>query len=156
MNKAIIIGNVGQDPDIRFSQSGAKIASFSVATTESWKDKASGERKSITEWHRVVVFNENLADIVEKYIKKGSKVFIEGSLKTRKYTGNDGVEKNITEIVISQFKGGIELLGNRGDSQESDSLPEKKQLNAKQFENRPVKDAINNSVAAELDDEIPF
>lgn len=156
MNKAIIIGNVGQDPDIRYTQENSKIATFSVATTEYWKDKASGERKSITEWHRVVVFNANISDVVEQYVNKGDKVCVEGAIKTRKYTGTDGVEKNITEIVISQFKGGIELLGNRGDSQENDSLPEKKQLNAKQFENKPVKGAINNSIAADLDDEIPF
>ena len=156
MNKAIIIGNVGQEPDIRYTQENSKIATLSVATTESWKDKASGERKSITEWHRVVVFNANISDVIEKHVKKGDKICVEGAVKTRKYTGTDGVEKNITEIVISQFKGGIELLGGRGDSQENDSLPEKKQLNAKQFENKPVKGAINNSVAAELDDEIPF
>lgn len=154
MNKAIIIGNVGQDPDIRYTQENSKIATFSVATTEYWKDKASGERKSITEWHRVVVFNANISDIVEQYVKKGDKVCVEGAIKIRKYTGNDGVEKNIAEIVISQFKGGIELLGSRGDSQENDSLPEKKQLDAKQFENRPVKGAV--SIASGLDDEIPF
>jgi single-strand DNA-binding protein len=154
MNKAIIIGNVGQDPDIRFSQSGDKIASLSVATTESWKDKASGERKSITEWHRVVVFNANISDVIEQYVKKGDKICVEGAIKTRKYTGTDGVEKNITEIVISQFKGSIELLSSKGDSQQADSLQEKKQLNAKQFENRPVKGAV--SVADDLDDEIPF
>jgi single-strand DNA-binding protein len=154
MNKVIIIGNLGQDPDIRFSQSGDKIASLSVATTESWKDKASGERKSITEWHRVVVFNENISNVIEQYVKKGDKICVEGAIKTRKYTGTDGVEKNITEIVISQFKGGIELLGSKGDSQESDSLQEKKQLNAKQFENRPVQGAVN--IANDLDDEIPF
>jgi single-strand DNA-binding protein len=154
MNKAIIIGNLGQDPDIRFSQGGDKIASLSVATTESWKDKASGERKSITEWHRVVVFNTNISDIVEQYVKKGDKICVEGAIKTRKYTGTDGVEKNITEIVISQFKGSVELLGSKGDSQDSDSLQEKKQLNAKQFEHKPVKGAVN--IADDLDDEIPF
>ena len=154
MNKVIIIGNIGQDPDIRFSQSGDKIASFSVATKESWKDKASGERKSITEWHRVVVFNVNISNVIEQYVKKGDKVCVEGAIKTRKYTGTDGVEKNITEIVISQFKGGIELLGGKGDSHEGDSLQEKKQLNAKQFENRPVKGAVK--IANDLDDEIPF
>lgn len=154
MNKVIIIGNIGQDPDIRFSQSGDKIASFSVATIESWKDKASGERKSITEWHRVVVFNVNISNVIEQYVKRGDKVCVEGAIKTRKYTGTDGVEKNITEIVVSQFKGGIELLGSKGDSHEGDSLQGKKQLNAKQFENRPVKGAVK--IANDLDDEIPF
>ena len=156
VNKVIIIGNLGQDPDIRYSQSGAKIASFSVATTESWKDKASGERKSITEWHRVVVFNENLADIVEKYIKKGSKVFIEGSLKTRKYTGNDGVEKNITEIVISQFKGEITMLDGRSSTDNtgydsSSSGSSNTTVAPKKKENKEF-----DSVGDDLDDEIPF
>jgi single-strand DNA-binding protein len=156
VNKVIIIGNLGQDPDIRFSQSGAKIASFSVATTESWKDKASGERKSITEWHRVVVFNENLADIVEKYIKKGSKVFVEGSLKTRKYTGTDGVEKNITEIVISQFKGEITMLDGRSSADNtgydsSSSSSPTTTVAPKKKENKSF-----DSVGDDLDDEIPF
>ena len=154
MNKVIIIGNVGQEPDIRYTQENSKIASLSVATTESWKDKASGERKSITEWHRVVVFNENISNVIEQYVKKGDKICVEGAIKTRKYTGTDGVEKNITEIVISQFKGSIELLGSKGDSQQTDSLQEKKQLNSKQFENRPVQGAVN--IANDLDDEIPF
>jgi single-strand DNA-binding protein len=154
MNKVIIIGNVGQEPDIRYTQENSKIATLSIATTESWKDKASGERKSITEWHRVVVFNANISDVIEQYVKKGDKICVEGAIKTRKYTGTDGVEKNITEIIISQFKGGIELLGSKGDSQEGDSLQEKKQLNAKQFENRPVQGAVD--MANDLDDEIPF
>ena len=158
VNKVMLIGNLGQDPDIRYSQSGAKIASFSVATTESWKDKSTGERKSITEWHRVVVFNENLADIVEKYIKKGSKVFVEGSLKTRKYTGNDGVEKNITEIVISQFRGEITMLDGRSntDSNDYNSSADNTHSSANATSAKKKENKDFESIGDDLDDEIPF
>jgi len=110
VNKVILVGNVGRDPEIRFTQSGGKIANLSIATSETWKDKQTGERKEKTEWHRVVVFDERLADIVEKYIKKGSKLYLEGSLQTRKWTGNDGVEKYTTEVVLQRFSGVLTML----------------------------------------------
>ena len=146
INKAILIGNLGQEPEIKYTQSGSAIANFSIATTESWKDRATGEKKVITQWHKVVVFNENIAKFVEQYVKKGSKVYVEGSIQNRKYTAKDGVEKAITEIVITQFKGEIQILDSRQrDDDESNgevsSIPPKK----------------NNVESLEdLDDEIPF
>ncbi len=115
VNKVILIGNLGRDPEIRFAQNGNKIANFSIATSESWRDKSSGERKEKTEWHRIVVFSEGLAGIAEKYLKKGSKVYIEGALQTRKWTGNDGVEKYSTEIVLQGFNSTLTMLDGRSD-----------------------------------------
>jgi single-strand DNA-binding protein len=114
INKVIIIGNLGKDPEIRSFTNGGRVASFSVATSESWKDKASGEKKERTEWHRISVLNDNLVGIVEKYIKKGSKVYIEGQLETRKWTDKDGVEKYTTEIVLRPFRGEITMLDSKG------------------------------------------
>lgn len=116
VNKVILVGNLGRDPEVRFSQAGQKIANLSVATSERWKDKSSGEQREKTEWHRVVVFDERLADVCEKYLKKGSKVYLEGSLQTRKWTGNDGVEKYTTEVVLQRFSGVLTMLDGRGDS----------------------------------------
>ena len=114
VNKVILVGNLGRDPEIRFTQSGQKLANMSVATSEQWRDKQSGEKREKTEWHRVVVFDERLADIVEKYVKKGSKVYLEGSLQTRKWTGNDGVEKYTTEVVLQRFSGVLTMLDSPG------------------------------------------
>jgi len=114
VNKVILVGNLGRDPEIRFTQSGQKIANMSVATSEQWRDKQTGERREKTEWHRVVVFDERLADIVEKYVKKGSKVYLEGSLQTRKWTGNDGIEKYTTEVVLQRFSGVLTMLDSAG------------------------------------------
>ena len=122
VNKVILVGNVGKDPEIRATNEGAKIASFSLATSESWKDKNTGEYKDKTEWHRVVVFNENISNIVEKYVKKGNKVYVEGALQSKKYTGSDGVEKNITEIVITRFKGEVSILDNKNQNMGSSSF----------------------------------
>ncbi|MDK9722346.1 MAG: single-stranded DNA-binding protein [Rhodospirillales bacterium] len=114
VNKVILIGNLGRDPEVRNAQSGDKIVTLNIATSESWKDRQSGERKEKTEWHRVVIFNPNLADIAERYCKKGSKVFVEGALQTRKWTDKDGHEKYTTEVVIGRFKGELGLLDSRG------------------------------------------
>jgi single-strand DNA-binding protein len=114
VNKVILVGNLGRDPEIRFTQSGQKLANVSVATSETWRDKQSGERREKTEWHRVVIFDERLADIAEKYLKKGSKVYLEGSLQTRKWTGNDGVEKYTTEVVLQRFSGVLTMLDSAG------------------------------------------
>lgn len=119
VNKVILIGNVGKDPEIRTMQSTDKVASFSIATSESWKDKASGERKEKTEWHRIAVWNQGLVGIVEKYVKKGSKIYIEGQLETRKWTNKDGVEQYSTEIVLKQFRGELTLLDSKADNQET-------------------------------------
>lgn len=123
INKVILIGNLGKDPEIRNTQDGTKIASFSVATSENWKDKQTGERKDRTEWHRVAIFNERLAEIAEKYLRKGSKVYVEGSLQTRKWTDTNNVERYTTEVVISRFRGELTMLDGRngGDGAIDDS-----------------------------------
>ena len=157
VNKVTLIGNLGRDPEVRFSQSGDKIANISIATSETWNDKASGERKEKTEWHRVVIFNKFLADIAEKYLKKGSKVYLEGALQTRKWTDNSGIEKYTTEVVLGNFKGELTMLDGRGESgdtsagnyggsgsQEPDFGPGPNDINAG---DRPSDD---------LEDEIPF
>ena len=114
VNKVILVGNLGRDPEVRFSQNNAKIVNMSVATSESWKARQTGERREKTEWHRVVVFDERIADTCEKYLKKGAKVYLEGTLQTRKWTGNDGVEKYTTEVVIPRFNGVMTMLDGRG------------------------------------------
>ncbi|MBI1327253.1 MAG: single-stranded DNA-binding protein [Alphaproteobacteria bacterium] len=114
VNKVILVGNLGNDPDVRSMQSGDKVVNLSVATSESWKDKSTGERKEKTQWHRVVIFNPNIANVAEKYLRKGSKVYIEGALETRKYTDKDGQEKYTTEVVIKNFNGSLTLLDKAG------------------------------------------
>lgn len=138
VNKVIIIGNVGKDPEIRRTQDGKPIANLTVATSETWKDKNSGERKEKTEWHRVVIFNEGLCRVVEQYVKKGAKLYIEGALQTRKWTDQAGVEKYSTEIVLQGFGSTLTMLDSRG-GQSSDEP-------AQQHSYSP----------ADLDDEIPF
>ena len=110
VNKVILVGNLGKDPEIRRTQDGRPIANLSVATSESWRDKATGERKEKTEWHRVVIFSEPLCKVVEQYLKKGAKVYIEGALQTRKWTDNAGVEKYSTEVVLQRFRGELTML----------------------------------------------
>ena len=120
VNRVILLGNVGSDPQIRTTQDGKKIATFSLATSDKWKDKQSGEQRDKTEWHRVVVFSEGLAGIVERYVKKGTKIFVEGSLQTRKWTDKDGSEKYITEVVLQGFNSKIELLDSNNKSENSE------------------------------------
>ncbi len=110
VNKVILVGNLGKDPEVRNAQNGTKIVNFTLATSESWNDKGSGERREKTEWHRVVVFNERIADVVERYCRKGKKVYVEGSLQTRKWTDQSGQEKYTTEVVIDRFRGELTLL----------------------------------------------
>jgi len=117
VNKVILIGNLGRDPEIRTLNSGDRVANLRIATSETWRDKATGERKEKTEWHQVVIFNENIVKVAENYLKKGSTVYIEGSLQTRKYTDAQGAEKYSTEIVLQRFNGQLTMLGGRGDSQ---------------------------------------
>jgi single-strand DNA-binding protein len=140
VNKAILVGHLGKDPEIRATNNGDKIANLSVATSESWRDKASGERKEKTEWHKVVIFNEGLAKLAESYLRKGSKVYLEGALQTRKWTDKDGVEKYSTEIVLQKYRGELVLLDSKGDS---DATPSRADRPAETFN-------------ADLDDEIPF
>ena len=114
VNKVILVGNLGRDPETRRLGSGDPVVNLRLATSETWKDKASGERKERTEWHSVVIYNENLARVAEQYLRKGSKVYIEGSLQTRKWTDNSGVEKYTTEVVLQRFRGEMTILDGRG------------------------------------------
>jgi len=114
VNKVILVGNLGKDPEVRRMTSGEPVVNLSVATSESWRDKASGERKEKTEWHRVVIFNKNLAEVAEKYLRKGSKVYVEGQLQTRKWTDKDGQEKYSTEVVLQNFRGELTMLDGKG------------------------------------------
>jgi single-strand DNA-binding protein len=115
INKVILVGNLGRDPEIRSTNDGTRIANLALATSETWRDRNSGERKEKTEWHRVVIFNERLVEVVEKYVKKGSKLYIEGALQTRKWTDNQGQERYSTEIVLQRFRGELTMLdGARG------------------------------------------
>lgn len=138
VNKVILIGNLGRDPEIRAAQDGSKVASFSVATSETWKDKVSGERKDRTEWHRIVVFNPNLCDICEKYLHKGSKVYLEGQLQTRKWQDQAGVERYTTEIILGRFRGELALMDAKGSSEDGAAVMDDK------------------SAEAPIDDDIPF
>lgn len=124
LNKVQIIGNLGRDPEVRHTQDGKPIVNLTVATSETWKDKNTGEKKEKTEWHRVVIFNDGLAKVAEAYLKKGSTVYLEGQLQTRKYTDKDGIEKYSTEIVLQNFKGEMVLLGGKPDG--TSERPEQK------------------------------
>ncbi len=144
VNKVILIGNLGKDPEIRSLPSGEKIANLTVATSEQWRDKASGERKEKTEWHRVVIFNENIAKVAENYLKKGAKVYIEGSLQTRKWTDNSGVEKYSTEVVLQKFRGELTMLDGKSEGGGGGGFQKASSSGPKE------------SFPADLDDEIPF
>ncbi len=115
VNKVVLIGNLGRDPEVRRLSNGDPVVNLSIATSDTWRDKASGERKERTEWHRVVIFNENLAKVAEQYLRKGAKVYLEGSLQTRKWTDKDGAEKYSTEVVLQKFRGELVMLDGRGD-----------------------------------------
>ena len=136
LNQVQLIGNLGADPEIRFTQAGKKVANFSLATNVSWRDKQSGEKREHTEWHRIVVFNEGLADVVERFVRKGSKLFIQGALRTRKWQGQDGKDNWTTEVVLQGFNSRLDML----DKLEGNS-------------NRPPEPPAG---APDLDDEIPF
>jgi|SRR5579871_5594120 len=121
INKVILVGNLGKDPEIRTLQSGTKVANLSVATSETWNDRQSGERKERTEWHRVVIFNDRLADVAERFLRKGRKVYVEGALETRKYTDQSGQEKYTTEVVLRNFRGELTLLDSAGGGEAGES-----------------------------------
>ena len=161
VNKVILIGNLGRDPEIRFTQDGTKIVNFSLATSDRWKDKQTGEQKEKTEWHRIVIFNEHIADIAEKYLKKGSKVYVEGQLQTRKWTGNDGNERYTTEVALQRFRGELTMLDPRGGGGPSESAAETAGTGEPPQWDRPDNgagggDSGGGGAGAELDDEIPF
>ncbi len=113
VNKVILVGNLGRDPEVRFMQDGSKVANLSVATSESWRDKQTGERREKTEWHRVTIWNQTLADVAEKYLRKGSKVYLEGQLQTRKWQDQSGQDRYSTEVVLSRFRGELTMLDGR-------------------------------------------
>jgi single-strand DNA-binding protein len=115
VNKVILVGNLGKDPEARSMNNGGEVVSFSVATSENWNDKMSGERREKTEWHNVVIFNENLGRVAKQYLRKGSSVYLEGQLQTRKWTDQDGRDRYTTEVVLQRFRGELVLLGSRGD-----------------------------------------
>lgn len=152
VNKVILVGNLGRDPEVRFGPDGAKIVSLSVATSESWKDKNSGERKDRTEWHRVVVFNDRLAEIAEKYLRKGSKVYMEGQLQTRKWTDQQGQERYSTEVVLGRFRGELTLLDGKGEG----GAPDFDTGALGSSSNDPFSSSQPGPKFDDLNDEIPF
>lgn len=151
VNKVILIGNLGKDPEIRRTQDGRPIANLTIATSESWRDKSTGERKEKTEWHRVVIFSEPLCKVAEQYLKKGAKVYIEGALQTRKWTDQSGIEKYSTEVVLQAYGGVLTMLDkleSRSESEQENSYAEATGAA------RPPHRAVANN--ADMDDDIPF
>ena len=153
VNKVILVGNLGADPEIRALGSGDRVANLRIATSETWRDKSSGERKEKTEWHRVVIFNENLV----KYLRKGSKVYIEGSIQTRKWADQSGVEKFSTEIVLQKFRGELTMLdGRSGDAEQGEGGGYSSGSSGFSSGPRQTSSAPREDFSANLDDEIPF
>jgi single-strand DNA-binding protein len=164
VNKVILVGNLGKDPETRTMQNGGKVVSFSMATSETWNDKASGERKEKTQWHRIAIFNERIGEVAEKYLKKGMKIYLEGQLESRKYTDKDGQERETTEVVLQRFRGELTMLDGRGGGEggyggdgggyRSDRAPNSRPAAA------PAARAAGapswEPAAGDLDDEIPF
>jgi single-strand DNA-binding protein len=153
VNKVILVGNVGRDPEVRTFTSGDRVVSFSVATAESWRDKNTGERKDRTEWHNVQIFNENLGKIAEQYLHKGSKVYIEGSLQTREYTDKDGNQRKATEVVLPRFRGELTLLDNRAESKEPERSAEPPKTPGSM---KDQYEAQGNRLSEQLNDDVPF
>ena len=150
VNKVILLGNLGKDPDIRATTAGSRLASFSIATSTKYRNKDTQQLEDKTEWHRVVVFNDKLADICEKYLRKGSKIYIEGQLQTRKWTDQQsGQEKYTTEVVLQRYRGELTLLGSRPENQISND-----QQNAEIDQSNQI--SMSDDIASDLDDEIPF
>ena len=150
INKVILVGNLGADPKVSNTANGAKIVHLSIATTDSWKDKLSGEKKERTEWHRVVIFNPQLADVADKYLKKGSKVYLEGQLQTRKWEDNNGQERYSTEVVLQNFNGNLVLLDARGDGAPAGGNDVFSGSASSGWDSTPA------AAPADLDDDIPF
>ena len=152
VNKVILLGNLGRDPEIRSMQSGKKMASFSIATSKRWKDRNTQEQKESTSWHNIVVFNEGLVDVIEKYVKKGSKIYVEGELNTRKYQDKEGNDRYTTEVVLQGYNSNLTMLGN---SQTSSTAIEK---NYDQSSESEIADSSinNNPDSSENDEDIPF
>lgn len=162
VNKVILVGNLGRDPEVRSTTDGSKIVQLSIATSESWKDKMTGERKDKTEWHRVVIFNDRLGEICEQYLRKGTKVYIEGQLQTRKWTDQQGVEKYTTEVVLQKYRGEMTILDNRNsDSSLGGDSSDFGNQSMGSFNNSPKVQSgssqqSHSSLSQELEDDIPF
>jgi single-strand DNA-binding protein len=156
VNKVILIGNLGRDPEIRSMQDGNRVANLSVATSESWRDKSSGERREKTEWHRVVVFNEHLIGVIEKFLRKGSKVYLEGQLQTRKWTDQSGVEKYSTEVVLQRYRGELTMLDGRSGGEGPGDFAGSSGGGADYGGGGGGGDRAPAPAGADLDDEIPF
>ena len=156
INKVILVGNLGRDPEVRSMQDGGKIVQLSLATSETWKDRSSGERRERTEWHRVVIFNEALGNIAEQYLRKGSTVYIEGQLQTRKW-GEPGQEKYTTEVVLQRYRGELTMLGNRQDQGSARNyIPQDTGFDDGSSQNMVENSNDAGSKFEDLDDEIPF
>jgi len=164
VNKVILVGNLGRDPEVRRLNSGDQVVNFTLATSENWRDKATGERREKTEWHRVVVFNEGIGKIVEQYCKKGSKVYVEGQLQTRKWTDQSGAEKYTTEIVLQRFRGELTLLDSRAGASPGESFSggEERSSSAPSFgrsspiDRQPALASGGGGGGGDIDDDIPF
>lgn len=163
VNKVILIGNLGRDPEVRTMPSGDKMVSFSLATTESWRDKNSGERRDKTEWHNIVIFNENLGRVAEQYCKKGSKIYIEGQLQTREYQDKDGNQRRATEVVLQRFRGELTLLDSRNSRGGEEGQSFERSSSGGGYgggrsggggDRRPA--AVGGGRSMDLDDDIPF
>jgi single-strand DNA-binding protein len=174
VNKVILVGNLGRDPEVRTLPSGDRVVSFSVATTESWKDRNTGERKERTEWHNISIFNENLGKIAEQYCRKGSKIYLEGQLQTREYTDKDGNQRKATDVVLQRYRGELALLDSKGSRGEGAgagdyegggygqsggsfgrSSPMDRPMDSPAADRRPAP-ASGGRLAEQLDDDIPF
>ena len=160
VNKVILVGNLGKDPEVRRLNSGEQVVNLSLATSETWRDKTTGERREKTEWHRVVIFNENIGKVVEQYCKKGSKIYVEGQLQTRKWTDQAGVEKYSTEVVLQRYRGELTLLDSRGSGAGGESFERDERAPAPSFgrsspvEKRPA--LATSGGEGPIDDDIPF
>jgi single-strand DNA-binding protein len=168
VNKVILIGNLGRDPEVRTLPSGDRVVSFSVATTESWRDRQTGERKDRTEWHNISIFNENLGKIAEQYCRKGSKVYLEGQLQTREYTDKDGNQRKATDVVLQRFRGELTLLDSKGGREGASeggyddrsgisggSFGRSSPMERSPADRRPAP-AGGSTLSNQLDDDIPF
>ena len=160
LNRVQLIGNLGRDPEVRTTQTGGRIVTLSIATSESWKDDRSGERRERTEWHRVVIFNEGLGKIAERYLEKGAKVYLEGKLTTRKWQDQSGADRYTTEVVLQRFRGELQLLDSRGGGADRQSFPDEERGERQSFgkssgaDRRPA--LSTGGGAGPIDDDIPF
>lgn len=145
VNKVVLVGNLGRDPETRNTQSGSKVVNLAIATSDTWNDRNSGERRERTEWHRVVIFNERVGEVAERYLRKGSKIYIEGELRTRKWTDQNGVEKYTTEVTLTQYRGNLVMLGGNDQSQQSQAAQSTNQNNNQRYQSGPS-----------MSDKVPF